>query len=94
MPKVEIYYTRSCPYCVRALALLKQLGVKFIGADVSDDDAARREMARRAADNSLVPQIFIDGKLIGGSDKLLALHQNGELAKLLAGQNGAKVPRN
>jgi glutaredoxin 3 len=83
MVEVELYTTPFCPYCVRARALLKRKGVPFREIDIIEEPEQRHEMVRRAGGRTSVPQIFIGGEHIGGSDELLALDRNGELdAKL------------
>ena len=84
MPTVEIYTTRFCPYCVAAKALLKRKGVAFSEIDVSRDWGKREEMVERAEGRMTVPQIFIGGRAIGGSDELHALERAGKLDALLA----------
>lgn len=81
-PKVEVYVTDYCPYCWRAKALLQKRGVAFEEIDVSDDHA-RRAWLVQATGRRTVPQIFIGGTPIGGSDELHALDRSGELAKML-----------
>ena len=83
MVEVELYTTPFCPYCVRARALLERKGVAFTEIDIIEEPARRIEMVRRAGGRTSVPQIFIGGEHIGGSDELLALDCDGELdAKL------------
>jgi len=83
MPKVVIYVTPNCPYCVRAKALFDKLGVSYTGIDISTDDALRQEVTKRSGGRTSVPQIFIDETHIGGSDDLYALHKAGNLQKYL-----------
>lgn len=85
MSTVEIYTTRVCPYCRRAKALLEKKRVAYVEIDVSDDLALRARMVERAGGRRTVPQIFIAGQAIGGSDDLYALEQGGRLDALLAG---------
>ncbi len=85
MSTVEIYTTRICPYCRRAKALLEKKGVAYKEIDVSDDDQLRQQMVERAGGRRTVPQIFIHGEPIGGSDDLHALEAEGRLDALLAG---------
>jgi len=85
MSTVEIYTTRICPFCRRAKALLEKKGAAYEEIDVSDDDALRTRMVERAGGRRTVPQIFIDGQAIGGSDDLYALEQEGRLDALLGG---------
>ena len=83
MAEVEMYTTMFCPYCARARALLERKGVAFTEIDIIDEPARRGEMVRRAHGRSSVPQIFIDGEHIGGSDEMAALDHAGKLdAKL------------
>ena len=83
MARVEIYTTLFCPYCARAKALLEKKGVSYENIDVIEQPDRRPEMLRRSGGRSSVPQIFIDGEHIGGSDELVALDRAGKLdAKL------------
>jgi len=84
MSDVTIYTTMMCPYCVRAKALLARKGVAFDEIDVSMDPDLRNEMMERAGGRQTVPQIFINGKHVGGCDELVALDQAGKLDPLLA----------
>ena len=83
MSKIEVYSSLFCPYCARAKNLLKNKGVDFIEINVDESPADRIEMTKRANGRTSVPQIFVDGKLIGGSDDLVALEMSGELELLL-----------
>ncbi|HTY54729.1 MAG TPA: glutaredoxin 3 [Candidatus Binataceae bacterium] len=83
MAKIEIYTTEYCPFCVRAKALLKSKGVTFEEIDVSDDQEARERMIELSGGRRTVPEIFIDGKIIGGYDELKALDNAGKLDPLL-----------
>lgn len=84
MAKVEIYTKVFCPYCSRALALLRSKGVEFEETDITMDPNKRAEMIGRASGRTTVPQVFIDGLHIGGSDDLAALDAQGDLDPLLA----------
>ena len=79
MADVELYTTPFCPYCMRARALLDRKGVAFTDIDLTKEPARRAEMIRRGGGRTSVPQIFIDGEHIGGSDELIALDRAGEL---------------
>lgn len=83
MAKVEIYSTMWCGYCARARALLQKKGVAFDDIDIEVDTSKRDEMVKRAGGRTSVPQIFIDGVHIGGSDDLVALDRAGKLDPLL-----------
>lgn len=85
MAKVEIYSSQFCGYCARAKRLLSQKGVDYVDYDVIEDPSKRDEMVQRANGRMTVPQIFIDGKHIGGSDDLYALDGRGGLDPLLKG---------
>jgi glutaredoxin 3 len=84
MPKVVMYTTAICPYCVRAKYLLENKGVSFeeIRIDTDPDHAIMREMVARSRRNT-VPQIFIDDYHVGGYDDLAALEMAGKLNALL-----------
>jgi len=79
MAEVELYTTRWCPFCTRARKLLQRKGVSFIDLDIDEDPKRRQEMIRRAGGRTSVPQIFIGGEHIGGSDDLAALDGAGQL---------------
>lgn len=85
MPKVTIYTTPICPYCVRAKQLLKKKGAPFEEIDVFMNSDLRAAMEERANGAYTVPQIFIGDKHVGGCDDLYALESEGELDPLLAG---------
>lgn len=83
MVKIEIYTTQTCPYCVKAKALLNKKAVSFEEIDVSGNDDLRMKMMERAGGRKSVPQIFINDKHIGGCDDLYALDEAGNLDPLL-----------
>lgn len=82
MARVVIYTTNYCPYCAAAKALLRSKNLQFEEVDVSVDPARRAEMEKLSRRRT-VPQIFIDGKPIGGYDDARQLDANGELDSLL-----------
>ncbi len=84
MAKVEIYTKFLCPYCTRAKSLLQSKGVEIVEYDITMGGPKREEMLSRAPGRTTVPQVFIDGKHIGGSDDLAALERAGGLDPLLA----------
>lgn len=84
MAKIEIYTKAFCPYCHRATALLASKGAEFEEFDITMGGPKRTEMLERSNGRTTVPQIFIDGKHIGGSDDLAALERQGGLDPLLA----------
>ena len=85
MAKVVIYTRPFCGYCSRALGLLAQKGADFEEIEAGMDPALRQEMMQRSG-RSTFPQIFVDGKHIGGCDDMLALERAGKLDPLLAGE--------
>lgn len=84
MAKVEIYTTLFCPYCERAKALLAKKGIAFEELDAPHGSQARKDAIARSGGRTTVPQIFIGGTAIGGSDDLAALDRAGKLDPLLA----------
>lgn len=84
MPRIKIYATATCPFCIAAKALLTKKGASFETIDVGAQPELRAEMTQRAGGRRTVPQIFIDGQHIGGSDDLHALDRAGKLDALLA----------
>ncbi len=88
MPRIEIYTTRYCPYCLSAKALLTRKGAAFSEIDVTGDPAGREKMVERANGRMTVPQIFIGTTHVGGSDELHELERAGKLDALLAAGDG------
>jgi glutaredoxin 3 len=82
MAQVIIYTTSYCPYCTGAKALLRSKKIKFEEIDVTRDPERREEMERLSQQRT-VPQIFIDGRPIGGYDDARRLDAKGELDVLL-----------
>lgn len=83
-PKIEIYTWSSCPFCIRAKALLDSKGVSYTEYEISGNEAAREEMSLRANGQRTLPQIFIDDVWIGGCDDLYIKEADGSLSKILA----------
>jgi glutaredoxin 3 len=84
MARVEIYTKFGCPYCARAKALLTEKSVEFEEYEINSEPGKRDEMLERSGGGHTVPQIFIDGRHVGGSDDLAALERAGELDPMLA----------
>jgi len=84
MPHIEIYTQPWCPFCARALHLLDRKGIAYTEIEAPRGSPARAEAMRRSGGRTTVPNIFIDGRPIGGSEELLAMDQAGELDPLLA----------
>lgn len=83
MAKVEMYLKTTCPYCIRAEALLRSKGVAALTYNLDSGGPSRDEMIERSG-RMTVPQIFIDGRHVGGCDDLFALERDGRLDTLLA----------
>jgi len=81
--KVEIYTWSTCPYCIRAKALLDKKAVNYVEYCIDGDTEAREAMSARANGRRSVPQIFIDQQHIGGCDDIYALDARGQLDSLL-----------
>ncbi len=92
MANIEIYTTPFCPYCWRAKRLLKRKGLAFTEIDLWSEPERRAEMLERAEGRHTVPQIFIEGRGIGGCDELLALEASGGLDRMLDGGTAREHP--
>lgn len=90
MSDVEIYTKSWCPFCKRAKAHLDSKGVSYREIDVTTDSVRETEMLDRSKRHT-VPQIFVDGYHVGGSDDLATAEANGLLDRLLAGQSEGEV---
>ena len=86
MANVEIYTKSWCPFCARAKSHLDSRGVAYQEIDVTEDTVREREMVDRSQRHT-VPQIFIDGLHLGGSDDLLKAEAEGLLDLLLSGNH-------
>jgi glutaredoxin 3 len=84
LAKIEIYTKMTCGFCIRAKRLLDMKKVEYEEYPVDFGGQKKAEMVERAGGRMTVPQIFIDGRHIGGCDELMALEQQGKLDELLA----------
>ncbi|NRA28851.1 MAG: glutaredoxin 3 [Parvularculaceae bacterium] len=85
MAKVTIYTKTMCPYCIRAMHVLKEKGADIDEIPAAFDKAKKEEMIQRSGGGRTFPQIFIGDEHVGGCDDLLALDRAGKLdAKLAA----------
>lgn len=84
MAAIVIYTKPGCPYCSAAKSLLDKKGAAFTEIVASNDPAKKAEMVEKSGGKMTFPQIFIDGKHIGGSDEMHALDRRGGLDPLLA----------
>ena len=83
MTRVTVYSTATCPICERAKTMLTKWNIDFDEIAIDKDTAAKREFAEVTNGARTVPQIIIDGKLIGGFSELTELHMDGELDNLM-----------
>lgn len=79
MANVVIYCTQTCPFCIQALKLLDQKGLVYEMIRVDGQPDLRREMQIRSKGHYTVPQIFINGRHVGGCNELYVLEQSGAL---------------
>ena len=84
MPKIEMYTSASCAYCVAAKNLLKSKGLDYAEIRIDTDPGRRDEMLARAQRRT-VPQIFVNDRHVGGYEDLVAAERSGELARLIEG---------
>ena len=86
MSRVEVYTQPWCPFCSRALKLLQRKGVAFEEINAPQGSSERLISIERSGGRSSVPQIFIGGSHVGGSDELVALERAGKLDAMLAAE--------
>ncbi|MCF6274350.1 MAG: glutaredoxin 3 [Robiginitomaculum sp.] len=84
MKLVTIYTSAMCPFCWRALSLLKKKNISFKEINVGMNAKLRAEMIQRSGGSTSVPQIFIGDDHIGGCDDMMALENSSKLDGLLA----------
>jgi glutaredoxin 3 len=89
MARIVLYTTDFCGYCRAAKQLLLRKGLDFEEVDVGADHELRIDMVHRASGRRTVPQIFIDGRSIGGYLELVGLERDGKLDRLLANEPGS-----
>ena len=85
MTKIDIYTKATCSFCIQAKALLGQKNLEFNEIKIDVNPELRAVMIQRSQGGYTVPQIFINDKLVGGCDDLMALHFNNQLDDLLVG---------
>ena len=83
MPRIEMYLKTTCPYCTRAKSLLTSKNVAAEEYNIDRGGPKRDEMIQRSG-RMTVPQIFIDGRHVGGCDDLFALERSGRLDAMLS----------
>ena len=85
VPRITVYTTASCPYCLRAKALLSRKGVAFEEISVEGDEALRAWLVERSGQRT-VPQVFAGERSLGGFSDLDALDRAGKLDPILRGE--------
>lgn len=80
MARIEVYTTKSCPFCVRVKRLLDARGIAYEEIDVGADLGLREQMVERSGGRRTVPQVFLDGAPLGGYEEVAALDAQGRLA--------------
>jgi glutaredoxin 3 len=85
MAKVQVYSKKNCPFCVRAKALLDRKGIPYEEIDAEGSDELRAWLAE-ASGQKTVPQIFVDGRPLGGFSDIDALDKQGKLDPVLRGE--------
>ncbi|QRM36070.1 glutaredoxin 3 [Microvirga sp. VF16] len=83
MSEITLYTKSWCPYCASAKRLLTQKRASFTEINVETQPEKWAEMVQKAGGRTTVPQVFIDGRHIGGSDDLHAINRSGELDSLI-----------
>jgi glutaredoxin 3 len=85
MARVQIYSKKNCPFCVRAKALLDRKGISYEEIDAEGNDELRFWLAETSGQKT-VPQIFVDGRPLGGFSDIEALDKQGKLDPVLRGE--------
>jgi glutaredoxin 3 len=83
MSRVTVYSTANCPICVRAKSMLSKWNIVYSEVGIDTDEQALEEFRKATQGARTVPQILIDGNLIGGFSELTELHMDGELDQLM-----------
>lgn len=78
----------ACGFSARAVAVLNSLGRKYAAVDILPDPRIREELSA-LSDWPTIPQLFVDGELVGGSDIMMEMYESGELANVLGVQQPA-----
>ncbi len=73
----------QCGFSSRAVAILNHLGVACESVDVLQDQASRQGI-KAFSDWPTIPQLYVKGEFVGGSDIMMEMYESGELAQLLA----------
>ena len=84
MKKIKIYTTAQCPFCKNAKKLLQEKGIKFEEINIINDEAEMLNKLAKLSGIFTVPQIFADGKFIGGCDDIYMLESQNKLDEVLS----------
>lgn len=82
MKEIKIFSKSYCPFCQRAIELLKNKSIDFEVIDITEDEERMTNLSHETNCDT-VPQIFIDNEFIGGCDELMALEESGDLDRLM-----------
>ncbi len=80
----------ECGFSSRAVAILNHLGAEFDSVDVLQDQGVRQGI-KQFSDWPTIPQLYVKGEFIGGSDIMMEMYESGELATLLEEQGVVKA---
>ena len=83
MAKIEVFSGPQCNYCAKAKALLESKGLEYEDLDIASDERHREDLLQRLPRSGSIPQIFIDGEHIGGSEDLEILNKDGRLDRMI-----------
>ena len=83
MAPVKVYSTGSCMFCMKAKSMLDKWQIEYEETRIDQDQSAMKEFVEKTNGARTVPQIFVEGKLIGGYTDLVDLHMDGELDHLM-----------
>src|ERR1700689_554798 len=78
----------ACGFSARTVAILQSLGTQFAAVDILPDPRIRQELSA-ISEWPTIPQLFVDGELVGGCDIVTEMYETGELAELLGAQDSA-----
>ena len=78
----------QCGFSSRAVAIMERLGVDFESVDVLQDQAVRQGI-KAYSDWPTIPQLYVGGEFVGGSDIMMEMYEAGELAELFQNAGAA-----
>ena len=80
----------QCGFSSRAIAILDRLGVEYESVDVLQDQGVRQGI-KAFSDWPTIPQLYVKGEFVGGSDIMMEMYESGELGELMSEKGVAKV---